>query len=63
MTDREEFLQIFRQHVTRPGADKLLDWLHLQKGEKGVEISLSPVPLEKYKYHVTRYYTDNFRFD
>ena len=27
MTDREEFLQIFRQHVTRPGADKLLDWL------------------------------------
>ena len=27
MTDREEFLQIFRQHVTRPGSEKLLDWL------------------------------------
>ena len=27
MTDREEFLDIFRQHVTRPGSEKLLDWL------------------------------------
>ena len=27
MTDREEFLQIFRQHVTRPGSEKLLAWL------------------------------------
>ena len=27
MTDREEFLQIFRQHVTRHGSEKLLDWL------------------------------------
>ena len=27
MTDREEFLQIFREHVRRPGAEKLLDWL------------------------------------
>ena len=27
MTDREEFLQIFRQHVTRSGSEKLLDWL------------------------------------
>ena len=27
MTDHEEFLQIFRQHVTRPGSEKLLDWL------------------------------------
>ena len=27
MGDREEFLQIFRQHVTRPGSEKLLDWL------------------------------------
>ena len=27
MTQREEFLSIFRQHVTRPGADRLLDWL------------------------------------
>ena len=27
MTQREEFLSIFRQHVARPGADRLLDWL------------------------------------
>ena len=27
MTQREEFLSIFRQHVTRPGAERLLDWL------------------------------------
>ena len=27
MGDREEFLQIFQQHVTRPGSEKLLDWL------------------------------------
>ena len=25
MTDREEFLEIFRTHVTRPGSEKLLD--------------------------------------
>ena len=25
MGDREEFLQIFQQHVTRPGSEKLLD--------------------------------------
>ena len=27
MTDREEFLEIFRTHVTRPGSEKLLDWI------------------------------------
>ena len=27
MAQREEFLSIFRQHVARPGADRLLDWL------------------------------------
>lgn len=27
MDQREEFLSIFSQHVTRPGADKLLAWL------------------------------------
>ena len=27
MTDREEFLEIFRTHVTRPGSEKLLDWM------------------------------------
>ena len=27
MDRREEFLSIFRQHVTRPGAERLLDWL------------------------------------
>ena len=27
MGDREEFLQIWQQHVTRPGSEKLLDWL------------------------------------
>ena len=27
MGDREEFLQIWKQHVTRPGSEKLLDWL------------------------------------
>ena len=26
MTDREEFLEIFRTHITRPGSEKLLDW-------------------------------------
>ena len=28
MGDREEFLQTFQQHVTRPGSEKLLDWLN-----------------------------------
>ena len=28
MDQREEFLSIFSQHVTRPGADKLLAWLY-----------------------------------
>ena len=27
MTEREEFLEIFRTHVTRPGSEKLLDWM------------------------------------
>ena len=27
MDGREEFLQIWKQHVTRPGSEKLLDWL------------------------------------
>ena len=27
MTEREEFLDIFRTHVTRPGSEKLLDWM------------------------------------
>ena len=27
MGDREEFLQIWQQHITRPGSEKLLDWL------------------------------------
>ena len=27
MGDREEFLQIWQQHVSRPGSEKLLDWL------------------------------------
>ena len=27
MNYKEEFLSIFRENVTRPGADKLLDWL------------------------------------
>ena len=27
MGDREEFLQIWQQHVSRPGSKKLLDWL------------------------------------
>mgnify|MGYP003166280617 FL=1 len=27
MTDREEFLEIFRTHITRPGSEKLLDWM------------------------------------
>ena len=26
MGDREEFLQIWKQHVTRPGSEKLLNW-------------------------------------
>ena len=32
MGDREEFLQIFQQHVTRPGSEKLLDWLDKKDG-------------------------------
>ena len=27
MTDREEFMQLFAQHVTRPGSEKLLEWM------------------------------------
>ena len=27
MGGREEFLQIWQQHITRPGSEKLLDWL------------------------------------
>ncbi len=27
MTGPREFLEIFQQHVTRPGSEKLLDWL------------------------------------
>lgn len=27
MGDREEFLQIWQQYVSRPGSEKLLDWL------------------------------------
>ena len=27
MTEREEFLDIFHRYVTRPGSEKLLDWL------------------------------------
>ena len=27
MDYREEFLQIWHQHVSRPGSEKLLDWL------------------------------------
>ena len=27
MRDREEFFQIFQQYVTRPGSEKLLDWM------------------------------------
>ena len=25
--DRAEFLDVWQQHVTRPGSEKLLDWL------------------------------------
>ncbi len=43
--------------------DRLLGWIHLQKGDKGLDVSLAPVPVERYKHPITRYYTDNFKFD
>ena len=27
MDYREEFISIYRTHITRPGSEKLLDWL------------------------------------
>ena len=27
MTAKEEFLEIYKTHITRKGADELLDWL------------------------------------
>ena len=42
--------------------DSLLGWIHLQKGENGIQTSFLPVPLERYKYPVERFYSDNFRF-
>lgn len=42
--------------------DSLLGWIHLQKGETGIQTSFLPVPLERYKYPVERFYSDNFRF-
>ena len=41
----------------------LLGWIHLQKGENGVKTSFAPVPLERYKHPVERFYSDNFNFD
>lgn len=46
-----------------PGRDPaLLGWIHLQKGAEGMECSFAPVPLERYRHPVTRYYTDQFVF-
>lgn len=42
--------------------DSLLGWIHLQKGETRIQTSFLPVPLERYKYPVERFYSDNFRF-
>ena len=30
--DRAEFLDVWQQHVTRPGSEKLLDWLDKNDG-------------------------------
>ena len=35
MGDREEFLAIWHQHVSRPGSEKLLDWLDNTARVKG----------------------------
>ena len=43
MGDREEFLQIFQQHVTRPGSEKLLDWLD-NKTDFFIGSGLHPLP-------------------
>lgn len=42
--------------------DSLLGWIHLQKGETRIQTSFLLVPLERYKYPVERFYSDNFRF-
>ena len=42
--------------------DSLLGWLHLQKQGTGIQLALAPLPLDRYKHPITRYYSDNFRF-
>lgn len=42
--------------------ESLLGWIHLQKGAEGIETTFAPVPLERYRHPVTRYYTDQFVF-
>ena len=43
MDYREEFLQIWHQHVSRPGSEKLLDWLD-NKTDFLLGSGLHPVP-------------------
>lgn len=42
--------------------DSLLGWIHLQQGDSGIRTTFLPVPLERYKHPVERFYSDHFRF-
>ena len=43
--------------------DKYLGWLTITKGARNqMDFAWNPVPLDQYKYPVTRYYSDNFTF-
>ena len=48
-----------------PGRDpQMLAWLVLSSDpEHGIRLQKKPVPIDRYKYPVERYYSDNFRFD
>lgn len=44
--------------------ESMLAWFVIRSDpEHGVTIHKKPVPVERYKYPVERYYSDNFRFD
>ena len=53
----------YRDDYPERAADGLY-WLNVKKGADGTaEMYRVPVPMEKYKYPITRYYGDNFKFN
>lgn len=43
--------------------DKYLAWLTITKGERNqMAFAWQPVPIDQYKYPITKYYSDNFTF-